>query len=114
MWKETAERSETLSLKNRIYEQLECFADILEPKILTNLKFALGKFKSVPLKHEKPLFPPPRSDSDLASVQSSFTKTLETTGAKRTAPRAKVAGRTKLDFTNKIPEETGFRTVQVT
>jgi len=38
--------------QNRIYEHLECFADILEPKILANLKFALGKFKTVHLKHE--------------------------------------------------------------
>jgi hypothetical protein len=64
VWKETADGSETLSLKNRIYELLKCFVDILEPKILANLKFVLGKFKTVPLNNEKPLFPPPRSDSE--------------------------------------------------
>jgi hypothetical protein len=55
VWKETAEGSETLSFKNRIYELLQCFADTLEPKILVNLKFVLGKFNTVPLNNEEPL-----------------------------------------------------------
>jgi hypothetical protein len=98
VWKETAEGSETLSLKNRIYELLKCFADFLEPKILADLKFVLGKFQTVPLNNEKSLFLPPRGESDQASVPGSFTKNFETTRAKRTAPKAKCAGRTKLDF----------------
>jgi len=74
VWKETDEGSETLSLKNRIYELLKCFVDVLEPKILANLKFVFGKFQTVALNNEKPLFLPPRSESDRASVQGSFTK----------------------------------------
>jgi hypothetical protein len=46
VWKETAEASETMSLKNRIYGLLKCFVDILEPKILANLKFLLGEIQN--------------------------------------------------------------------
>jgi hypothetical protein len=76
VWKETAEGSETLSLKNRIYELLKCFADVLEPKILADLKFLLEKFQTVPLNNEKPLFLPPRSEGDQAAVQGSFTRNV--------------------------------------
>jgi hypothetical protein len=100
VWKETAEESETLSLKNRIYELPKCVTDVVELPILANLKSVLRKLKPGPLSNEKPLFSPPRSDSGTASVQGSFTETLEITRAKRTEPRAEGTGRTKLDFIN--------------
>jgi hypothetical protein len=98
VWKKTTEDSETLSLKNRIYELPKCFTDVLQPHILANSKSVLRKVKTVPLNKEKPLISPPRSDGDTVLAQGPFTKTLETARAKRTEPRAKGTGRTKLEF----------------